>query len=581
MSTLRQAGRTFNRIQEIEKRAAGTGKIKKDQAQSETAIRKHRGIIICAVVILIISGLIYAIRLDKLVGSVYVDDAYYVLLGKALATGYGYSLINTPSPGIVPIYPPVFPALLSIVFRVVPSFPGNLWLLKSVSIVAMLGAGILAWFYLNRERKVGAALALGIAAATVLNPGIVHYVTTSVMSEPVFTCIQMAALLLLERGVRVRKENSSSAWAGIGLILLGSVFASVAFLTRSIGVTLLAAGMIYLLKERLWRAALVFALTVTICAAPWVLYSRLHAPTPAQQVEQQGYIVSNYAAQIWQRRAGDTAAGKITLSELPERIWNNGSQIVTSNIGYLMISPMAMITGPMAMELFSVLLSVLMLLGYIGVVRERLTLAEILLPLSLLVTVLWPWDDTLRFVLPLTALLTFYLTRGLGAILSRVVQDSEELAQQMPRGAMIAAAWIVFSLCIIGNLNYIGMMDHPRFRTVGQQGTFAEIETMMQWVSERLPDDGICASLNPALVYLYTGRKTISAQELVRDWEEWKRMNVRYLVLTSPYGVPAQDSAGNKIRILYQSKRNPNIRVVDLGPKDTRAIWVRFDGTES
>ncbi|MBL8190262.1 MAG: hypothetical protein JNK38_19755, partial [Acidobacteria bacterium] len=48
--------------------------------------------------------LIYLLRLDRVVG-LFVDDGWYVLLAKSLATGQGYSLINSPSSGILPLYP--------------------------------------------------------------------------------------------------------------------------------------------------------------------------------------------------------------------------------------------------------------------------------------------------------------------------------------------------------------------------------------------------------------------------------------------------------------------------------------------
>src|SRR5690349_20626555 len=57
--------------------------------------------------------LIYFLRLDQVVSYYYVDDGYYVTLAKALATGQGYRLINTPSGSLMPLYPPGFPALLS------------------------------------------------------------------------------------------------------------------------------------------------------------------------------------------------------------------------------------------------------------------------------------------------------------------------------------------------------------------------------------------------------------------------------------------------------------------------------------
>jgi hypothetical protein len=53
-----------------------------------------------ALVILFI--VIYQQRLDHVIGLI-VDDGWYVLLAKALATGQGYSLVNSPTPGIMPI----------------------------------------------------------------------------------------------------------------------------------------------------------------------------------------------------------------------------------------------------------------------------------------------------------------------------------------------------------------------------------------------------------------------------------------------------------------------------------------------
>src|SRR5262245_47319401 len=109
---------------------------------------------------------IYATRLDKVVGM-FQDDAWYALLGKALATGQGYTLINSPSPGILPLYPPAFPFLLSIFYRLSPSFPDNIWLLKSLSVAAMLGMGVLTYRYLIRTRSLEPRLALSIAFAAV------------------------------------------------------------------------------------------------------------------------------------------------------------------------------------------------------------------------------------------------------------------------------------------------------------------------------------------------------------------------------------------------------------------------------
>src|SRR5262249_10140643 len=44
----------------------------------------------------------------------WVDDAYYIMLGKALAGGYGYKDINLPVPVTHRFFPPGLPVLLSI-----------------------------------------------------------------------------------------------------------------------------------------------------------------------------------------------------------------------------------------------------------------------------------------------------------------------------------------------------------------------------------------------------------------------------------------------------------------------------------
>jgi hypothetical protein len=80
----------------------------------------------------------YVFRLDAVCG-LSAGDAWYVLLAQAIATGRGYTLINAPSPGIVPAYPPGFPILLPLVFWIASRLPENVPLLKAVSIASMAG----------------------------------------------------------------------------------------------------------------------------------------------------------------------------------------------------------------------------------------------------------------------------------------------------------------------------------------------------------------------------------------------------------------------------------------------------------
>ena len=196
---------------------------------------------LAGVVSLLVVFAIYLLWLDRVVG-LFTDDAWYVLLAKGLATGRGYSIVNSPTPGILPLYPPAFPFLLSLVFRISPNFPDNVWLLKSVSMVAMLGTGLLAYRYFVRDRELPAPWALAIAVGAVLSPPLVFLATSTVMSECVFALVFLSTIMVMERCVR-----AGSSARGLQLAVAGAALASAGFLTRSIAFSLIVAGGLYLL----------------------------------------------------------------------------------------------------------------------------------------------------------------------------------------------------------------------------------------------------------------------------------------------------------------------------------------------
>ncbi len=98
--------------------------------------------------------------------GLFSDDAWYVLPARALATGKGYTLTNLPTPGIAPVYPSGFPLLLSLVFRMAPGFPGNVVLLKAVSIASMGAVAGLTIRYCCRDQGFSFPTAWFVALAT-------------------------------------------------------------------------------------------------------------------------------------------------------------------------------------------------------------------------------------------------------------------------------------------------------------------------------------------------------------------------------------------------------------------------------
>lgn len=516
---------------------------------------------------------IYLLRLDHTAGLV-VDDAWYIVLAKSLATGQGYRLINSPLEGIFPLYPPAFPWLLSLVFRVSPEFPQNVWLLKSVSIAAMLGVGLFSYHYFARYRETPRFLAFGIALATATLPPLVFLATSTVMSECVFTLSQLLTIIAAERCAK--EAPGRRVWL---FAILASLVAAFSFLTRAAGIGMLAGVFLYLLKKRLMGAALIFAAGVALFAGPWTLYAQQNAPTPAQARIHGGHIVQPYTQQFWSLQAGARSSSKINVSDLPERAWNNLLYIVGDDIGTVVSTGLIQLISPDIMNTLhqlnaiSFLLSVLIVIGFVAVAREGMTAAEYVVIFSFVVILLWPWAP-FRFVLPLAPFLIFYALMGLRVIfrLQRHWQRKEKPRAQLT--ALGVAAGVIIALNLYVHVTYI--LD--KFKIGSEKGldwlaVFEEGEQMFKWVREKTsPNDAVVAANSP-MVYLYTGRRTVAFEAPAENWEDWKRLGVRYLVYAPPSPAPELSPAEGLYKVVYRSSGQLGLRVTDLGPPDKRLPW--------
>ena len=525
---------------------------------------------------------IYSARLNEVVGLA-GDDAWYVLLAQSLATGQGYQLLNWPTLGILPSYPPGFPFLLSLCLRVVPLAAENFWLLKLVSIAAMLGTGTVTYFYAKQMALLPPTLNVLVAMAVVLMPAFVFLATATVMSECVFTLAQLLTVMVVEKALRKGpRQITWHWWAGAGML------ASWTFLTRSIAVSLLMAVVLYLLKERHFKAAVIFTGSAVLCIAPWIFYTRANATSAELKRAHGGNIVYTYGDQLWMKRAGASNSGAESVRDLPARVWHNFANIATRDFcGMLFPSLLRSsqesgeetfslgesdtlggggMKGITATALVSLGLFFLALWGYAVVIVRRITLAEILLPCCLAVIVIWPWW-TFRFVLPLAPFLLHYILVGLATLTQRV--------QQFRPSSLATDVWAVariFIFCVLALYGY----DHVSYLYSQKQNAEAspwiseynESKETLAWVRTNLPPDAVVASSNPARVFLHSGHKGISCDQPLENWATWQQLGVRYLVILESHGMTVLDGQETTFPVLY---RSPNdMRVIDLGAPTSR-----------
>ena len=504
---------------------------------------------------------IYLLRLDSAAGLI-VDDAWYAVLAKALSQGDGFRLISSATVPIVPTVPPGYPLLLAPLYFLSPQFPANVWLLKLVSIAAMMGVGAVVFDYLVGTRRVETATAALIAGATVLTPAFVFLATSTLMAECVFTLGQVLTILWIEKTLDAAPSDRQRH------AIVAGILAGATMLMRTAGAAAVLGCGLYLLYRRATRPLAAFALTTILCLTPWMIYSVKNAPTSAEIAEHGGTIAYPYSELLMLNRPGDPSVGRADAAGFVARLGRNAVNVFGRDLGGIVL-PIAFRgasesgeevvslggnTGFMGSSMGSgretvaitLVLSAIAVIGFITIVMRGATAAEFATVVTVLVVLSVP-TRTFRYLVPLTPYLLLYFFTGLG----RLVKN--------PQVAKLALL-VVLAFHVLDHAQYI------RARVAGEPldwlEDFKAATELTAWMNTNLPPAAV-ASTNPGFVYLTTGRKTVATDDFTRGWQRWKASGVRYMVALRPLGFP-QKNLG--YRVVYESKAR-HYWVVDIeGP---------------
>ena len=216
----------------------------------------------------IIALIVGVITLNYLPVGGFYDDGLYTILAKSLATGQGYRFLNLPGMPAAVHYPPGYPLMLALFWKIAPAFPANLVWFKLLNVVLL---GVIAWVTCRYAVRVlmlspGTAF-LGTLLGTVTIPILV--LTNMLVSEPFFLALLIPALILGEEMARHEPERREAVWLGF---LSGAVV-----MVRSIGVMLIIAVVVVWLAKRARRAVAWYLGAALFVMSPWLLYSALHA----------------------------------------------------------------------------------------------------------------------------------------------------------------------------------------------------------------------------------------------------------------------------------------------------------------
>lgn len=523
-----------------------------DRSNRESQRTSRAESFIVAIITAAVLLTIYLLRLDVVVGQ-FKDDGWYVVLAKSLASGHGYNMINLPQHSGLYFYPPLFPLLLSVLYRFSPEFPGNVFLLKSLSILSMLALAVFVFQFFHRQDRLPRSLAYLLAFATAAAPSFVMLATSSVMSECLFASLLFATLLLVERCSRQERAHPY-----LGSVIPAAVLASACCLTRTIGVALVAAVVVHFLARRMFKALGVFVIAVAVCIAPWTLYKHFRT------LESSGstLLAEGYSTQFWDRLA--SAGIKIPARDLPGRVWQISTVIVGDDIGGLLAPSLyrfasesgeeltdmtAVIPGvsrnaigmygatmglAVAGQFISVCFSVLLLIGYLRSAKQGLDCIELVFGFSLIMIVIWPWNP-IRFLVPLLPFLLYFLVLGMAAVYELIRRKAGRLSISDPwRGSRIALVCIL-AFFVYDNAMYV-VAEHKNPDSLQCPDWLRKFNATKQaadWAREHTSDKQVITSDNPSMIYLYSDRTT----DMCRV-DECSKKGISYYVNTQLTDLP-------------------------------------------
>ncbi|KPJ62121.1 MAG: hypothetical protein AMS15_05020 [Planctomycetes bacterium DG_23] len=347
---------------------------------------------------ILILSIFYLVSLDKAVGTI-GDTSKYIVLAESVATGKGYKnihLVNSPPNDR---YPPLYPLLLAPFF----AFGRNFVAMKLVSFASALVALWLLYQLLLRHTDETTAflLVLLIGASSLF----VKY-TDRILTEMPYLALTIGAMLVIERYAGLERWWAKEGLLA-GLLLLATV------MLRSVGISLLVGGFLYLLfadKGKKWRAR---AKKGLLLIAPSVIFMGLWALRALS-------VGSYYARVFLLVDPNDAALGKVNLGQLLLRLPLNFHFYLTSLAGVevrdLRLEPF-LILAPAAVFF-------LLLIGYRRFSSHPSAISYYV-AFYLAIFAFWPWRAT-RFLLPILPFLFLYLFVGLEGTIKRLAVLGEK-----------------------------------------------------------------------------------------------------------------------------------------------------------
>lgn len=539
--------------------------------------------------------------------GVFNDDAEYLVLGDALASGQGYTWANDPLEPPHNKYPPGYPLAVAGVLLATGNADdayGGIIPVKLLTLLAFTGALVVLWLLLGRtQREPGLEplLAVGLLA---VNPFVLEY-AVQIMSELPYTLLSLLALYVAARSgldgratsgllpslfgharpPRHSRESSppqgarnpsheedakadsanlnspetvlasAQATPNWGQVALLAVLATLCYYVRGPGVTIAVSLALWLLVHRQFRGAAVIGGVSAALIGVWQVRNAIVLP------------VNIYAYQFFLKEQEDPLAGTIGFTDFLARIASNAEHYVLA--GFLDIDRpgLSLIVGAIAAAGWLVAA-----LGWGAQIRRNFSLVAVYTFIYLGLIIIWPYASG-RFLIPVLPFVGYFGLLGGRLLLKRVFGEPAAQGILLAGASALMLALVLVNAALIRTNLERWSADPAQYYSYDPPWS-SYLQTA-QWLGVNLAPADIVMARRHFAMYVYSGRLTAKYRYDTDDYEMGYLLSgteTKYVVEDAFAGArgdfsqlpPALEAREGGLDLVYATTRDPPVRVWHL-----------------
>ena len=453
------------------------------------------------------------------------DNFAYILLGKRLAAGLGFT--NATSLTLTPHnhFSPGYPAMISVFSKTVGDEQDTVSFMNGL----MMYLSLILMYFITKRLTGSAALAFAVAFLCSVNSILLRF-STITMSEVPFIFVSCLAIITFLKAAQDGK-GIKSIWLFVSIAIMGY-----AYYIKSNAVAFAAGAIAYFIFSKDWKRALVTIVGFGAIIAPWYIRTKKYGSSYMDQMQ----YINPYKPEL----------GKLTTPTLIERIHHNIIRYFTGDIP-LNIFPMEQPfdKAPLSYWILGVVMLALMIYGLYKLKDIRLFLLGFFAG-SLAILMVWPTEyGYVRYITPFTPLILLLSLNGLKELLALGIGES--------RTKYVPYAFLLIGLVYVTPIaNQQILAEQP---IAANYNNYFEIA---KWVKKNTPKGTIISARKPDMFIYYSDRLCVGDKPSLDDKEVldfFRKNKVDYVVIeqlgfgsTGKYLIPAIQKNMDKFQIVYQ-----------------------------